>query len=291
MAVLPCRCYINTDVSGRELATHGTLSFPIACYFADAGFEPVPPHWHNEFELILVTQGEMNVQAQMTQYCLGAGMGIFVNANILHAASQCSMKTCFHSLVFSPSLIGGAEQSVFWTRYLSPLVGDLTLPYLVLSPDCAWQKRLLELAEAAWQEAAGEQPGYEFRLRADLSECIFLLSQNAAHRDSPDGRKRFAREQRLKTMLTFINTHYSEEITLSDIAASASVSTTECLRCFRDGVQLSPIQYMKRYRLIIASKYLKTTDWPVGEIGSRCGFQEMGYFAAQFKKQFGVTPT
>jgi AraC-like DNA-binding protein len=51
------------------------------------------------------------------------------------------------------------------------------------------------------------------------------------------------------------------------------------------------MQYTKKYRLIMAAGYLKTTAWPISEIGRKCGFQEMGYFAAQFRKTFAMTPT
>lgn len=44
------------------------------------------------------------------------------------------------------------------------------------------------------------------------------------------------------------------------IAASASVSAAECMRCFREGFGMLPVQYLKNYRLLMASTYLKTTD-------------------------------
>jgi AraC-like DNA-binding protein len=292
MAVLPCRCYVNTDLSGRELASHGSPDFPAACYYADAGFDPVPPHWHNEMEIIVVLQDRMNVHVQMENHVLQAGEGIFINANILHAASQCSDRTKFHSLVFSPLLIAGDKNSIFWKKYIAPVIGNSSFPYFVCSPDIPWQKQLIEKAGNAWNEGAEEAEGYELRMREDLSECLFLLSQHLDQGNIQISHiKNAVKEQRLKDMLTYINTHYSEAITLKDIAASVSISPTECLRCFREGLKQSPIQYTKKYRLIIAARYLKTTDWPISEIGRKCGFQEMGYFASQFKKSFGRTPT
>ncbi|MDD5851757.1 MAG: hypothetical protein PUE98_07350 [Galactobacillus timonensis] len=37
------------------------------------------------------------------------------------------------------------------------------------------------------------------------------------------------------------------------IAASASVSAAECMRCFREGIGMLPVQYLKNYRLLMAS--------------------------------------
>ena len=44
------------------------------------------------------------------------------------------------------------------------------------------------------------------------------------------------------------------------IAASTSVSAAECMRCFREGIGMPPVQYLKNYRLLMASTYLKATD-------------------------------
>lgn len=53
---------------------------------------------------------------------------------------------------------------------------------------------------------------------------------------------------------------------------SLQEGAAECMRCFREGIGMPPVQYLKNYRLLMASTYLKTTDWPVGEIGRRGAF-------------------
>ena len=103
--------------------------------------------------------------------------------------------------------------------------------------------------------------------------------------------KNFVKEQRLKKMMQYVQTRYSDSITLESIASAASVSSTECMRCFREGLKTSPMQYVRRYRLHKAAEYLRMTNWPVSEVGLRCGFQEMGYFAAQFRDMYGSSPT
>ena len=99
------------------------------------------------------------------------------------------------------------------------------------------------------------------------------------------------REERIKQMLTFIREHYAEDINTRKIAESAMVSESECLRCFRGMLGTTPIQYLKEYRLEKAEELLRTSKMKVSEIGDRCGFREMSYFARSFRQRYGVVPS
>ena len=50
-------CRTTVDDSARELMEHGTAAFPIACYHDDLQAEPVPWHWHEELEVLVVSEG------------------------------------------------------------------------------------------------------------------------------------------------------------------------------------------------------------------------------------------
>ena len=87
-----------------------------------------------------------------------------------------------------------------------------------------------------------------------------------------------------------IEARYSEEITLTQIAGSACISESECLRCFRSVIGCSPMQYVKQLRIQRAAELLKSTDWKICDIGMQCGFQEMSYFAKTFREVKRCTP-
>ena len=80
-------------------------------------------------------------------------------------------------------------------------------------------------------------------------------------------------QERLLTMLAFIQTHYDEKLTLEDIAAAASVSKRECLRSFRAGIHRTPMEYLTDYRIDMAKKLLRTTDLPITQIALQTGPQ------------------
>ena len=53
--------------------------------------------------------------------------------------------------------------------------------------------------------------------------------------------------------LNYIKEHYTEAITLGDLAQSARVSKSECLRCFKLSMQDTPYHYLLEYRLQAAA--------------------------------------
>ena len=116
-------CNTETDSAGRELTVHGTAAFPIACYHDDLEAAPVPWHWHEELELLIASEGGVLAAAAGEKYTLAEGDGLFINAGVLHADWPLAVGRCrLHSVVFHPRLVGGSPDSVFWQKYLQPLL-------------------------------------------------------------------------------------------------------------------------------------------------------------------------
>ncbi len=290
MAISKYEILVNDK--GEERLVHGDAFFPVACYHDDLLNEPVPWHWHDELEVALVTEGQAVVAAASTKTILKAGDGFFVNAAVLHSVWDFDTSACrLHSMVFKPRLVGGGADSVFWQKYLQPILTDRSQAALGLMNSVPWQNKALTLIELAWQALASEDAGFEFSVRSYLSEVIFLLSSQRPQQTRLPSSKILRDGERIKKMLQYIQENYAEPISNADIAASALISESECLRCFRSTIGTSPMQYVKQFRIQKASDFLLTSDLNVAEIAGRCGFLEMSYFAKTFKEERGLTPT
>lgn len=91
-------------------------------------------------------------------------------------------------------------------------------------------------------------------------------------------------------MLLYLEEHFAENITNSDIASAAYISNTECMRCFKNVLHTTPNKYLRQLRLQKAERLPMTTLLKVEKIGELCGFHEMSYFARQFSAEYGATP-
>ncbi len=285
-------CDCITDDRKREVKEHGSFAFPVACYSNDRHTIPVPWHWHDELEMIIIEKGSALVRFSSEKYEVTEGNGCFINAGVLHAVEKTSdaflQERC---LVFHPRLIGGSIDSVFWQKYVLPVISDRSLPGVFLDKAISWQQKMIGHIRTAWEVCADEKEAYEMTARNELSLCIGILKQQQSVREKVLPKKILRQNERMKMMLKFIQQHFDETIAIRQIAASASVSESECMRCFRQTIGIAPIAYLKNYRLQCAAELLKNTDFPVAAVGGQCGFQEMSYFSRAFRQIYGCTPS
>lgn len=284
-------CETRVDEQGKELLEHGSISFPVGYYYDDLQRWPVQWHWHEELELAVVTEGRTVVAVDSHRYEIEAGGGFFVNAGVLHGCRNLGDGTCrFHSLVFHPRLVCGSLDSVFWHKYVQPVVENASLKGICFDPANPWHREVLDRTEAAWQSCAKGGAGYEFLVREQLSGAVFQISEHTESGVGILSEKSQRDELRIKQMLQYIHSHFAEEISLGQIAGSAMISESECLRCFRSTIGTTPIRYLKVYRLQQAEKLLRTTQEKIVDIGVQCGFQDMSYFAKAFRSSWGCAP-
>jgi len=285
-------CNTTVDENGRELIDHGTTAFPIACYHDDFRASDVPWHWHEEWEAVFITEGTCLVAAGNQKEQLKAGEGFFIHSGVLHGCWDLESSGCrFHSIVFHPRLVGGSLDSIFHQQFVQPLLEHSQPEMILLDPNIFWQKQALEAIERAWQCYAQEASGFPFEVRNALSRLVYLLCSHLSPSVPTLSSKQLRDAQRIKTMLSFIHSNYSDELDTATIASNASIGESECLRCFRATIGTTPIQYLKRYRIQQAAKLLAETGEKISDVAVRCGFQDMSYFTKAFREQLGCTPT
>lgn len=282
---------IVVDKTGRELVKHGTSLFPIACYHNDLEKFKIDWHWHDELEMAVIDEGTAVVAAGKEKYTVKKGEGFFFNHGVLHGIWNADMSGCkFRSMVFHPRLIYGSIDSVFYQRYVAPLLENKGMESIHMCQEVDWQKDMIDAVNQVWDMCMNEEKGYEFRVRAIFSEMLLELwgiLPDTQHL----GNKIMRDEDRIKTMLQFIYDNYSGEISMKMIAESAMVSESECLRCFRRTIGTTPIQYVKQYRIQTAAELLASTQEKVADIAIRCGFQDISYFTKSFREYKGCVPT
>ncbi len=93
-----------------------------------------------------------------------------------------------------------------------------------------------------------------------------------------------------RKMVAYISSHFDDEISLNDIAGSASVSRATCCRIFKKIDQLSPIEFLTIYRLNVSADLLTRTDESISLIAGKCGFNSVSYYSKLFLEHYGCQP-
>ena len=94
----------------------------------------------------------------------------------------------------------------------------------------------------------------------------------------------------LKPAVDYLNSHFSESITIESVAAMVHLSTSQFQRRFGVLFQTSPIQYLLQLRIDSACEQLQRTDASLGSIALENGFYDQSAFCRQFQKRVGLTP-
>lgn len=295
MSVAICdSCEMERDNAGRELTAHGTTAFPATCFDTFAGRAWILPHWHEDLEMLVVTEGACIVELGAKRFSVKTGQGFFINAGVLHSMPRCSDAYArFRSIVFHPRLVAGGSESAFSLKYVEPVIRSPQLTHVWLNCKEPWHQGPNDLIRTAWEACAAEEPGYELEVRESLSRAIMAIAQRAPHEEPAGARigKMRREDSRIKKMMRYVHENYASELSVGDLARQAAVSESECLRCFRGTIGTTPMQYVKEYRLQKAAALLRETGLPLGEIGALCGYTDPGYFSKCFRAWSGQTPT
>lgn len=286
----------NEQISNQyyELKEHGTLEFPFAFYHTSKHSADVMWHWHDEFEFSLMTKGSVPCHIGSDRFLLKEGEGLFINTGILHAISPSkgSFSLSKKDMVFHGRLVYGTKESIFWKKYLSPLIAaQNTLPYLLFRPNIPWEKQILDLIRDIFSFHEEKPEGYEIFIRDALGKIMVILYRQKKFILKKSRTSSSTDVEHVKRVLTYIQQHFEESITLKDLSAYANICEREIQRAFQNVTGLPPIQYLIHYRISKACEMLAGQNQTVTEVCTACGFSSPSYFTKIFKKINGITPS
>jgi len=98
---------------------------------------------------------------------------------------------------------------------------------------------------------------------------------------------------RVTVAIHYIAEHYADPLTLDDIANIIHVSKSECCRCFKRVVSLSPIEFLIQYRVMEAIRKMQAKEAvakSISQLSASVGFNNASYFNKQFKRHTNCTP-
>ncbi len=88
----------------------------------------------------------------------------------------------------------------------------------------------------------------------------------------------------------YVDSHLSNKITLSDLAAVAGLSRMHFASQFRMATGLRPHEYLVRRRVERAQELLATSGMPLVEVALEVGFKTQAHFTTVFTRVVGKTP-
>ncbi len=283
---------VKTDEHLRELIDYKDISFPLETW--DDLYTSFPDytlncHWHDAFEFGTVVKGELDFYTEETCLRMKKGDCIFVNCNVLHMAKQVNPGEPAEMIGvgFPPSLF--PDGSIFH-KYFQPVMN------MQLQGFCTEASDLHGINIARFIEDICRIPddvyGYELQAlslssRLWLETLAYISEKNHSFliKETPPHHGAMVRQ-----MISYIQEHFAESITIRDLTEHAHVSRSECFRSFHRYTGKKPMEYINEYRLLQAAGLLRETNLSISEIGSFCGFCSSSYFGKLFREKYGISP-
>lgn len=95
----------------------------------------------------------------------------------------------------------------------------------------------------------------------------------------------------IRIIKRYIAEHYSEDISLTQVAQLVNLSPIYLSRLFKKEEGINFLDYLSQYRINVAKKLLQDMKYNMIEITDLSGFRNTKYFSKIFKKIVGITPS
>lgn len=284
---------LHTEKDQKEIKKHGNYEFPvhislekIQAYEQDS----FPWHWHPEIELTWIMCGQIEYLVNDRKYLLREGEGLFCNSNSLHSGHMVESRDCnYLSVTFHPRFIYGYENSLLQTKYVDFITANEGWHSLRLQKDVDWQQEIIRQIQDIYQNFQAPPVDYELQVHLLLTDiwqklylyyCSLPVSEQQPQKHLT----------RLKEILSFIQEHYSQELTLDEIAEHVNICKSECCRFFKKYMKMTIFDYILFLRIQNSLPLLKEGE-SVTKIASMTGFSTSAYYGQIFKRYMGCSPS
>ena len=244
--------------------------------------DPLP-----QWELWLLRAGRCHIESGNERAMAGVGDVVFLREG-------------------QPRLTTNADHApldIIGFGFSARLLGVVDAMELLQPPLCFPNRseRLAGLLENVARESSERALGYglattgyaQLALVEALRQIRVLDSQSA---QSSDLSRRVAQKFEMSQdrdiggALSLVAARFAEPLDVGQIADALHLSHAHFSRKFKAALGVSPVEYLRSYRLQQARGLLAQSDDSVAQIANRCGFEDAAYFSRAFKAEFGSSP-
>lgn len=253
-------------------------SLPLKIFIHRIG--DVGMHWHQSLELLYIVSGDVEITVGKDVFRLSADDILLINPNMPH--SLFSENATMIATQIKPERLTNIPEKLRYCTF-----------------DCVCSVQ----SEENREKFAGIKGCLASLLKLNIeggahvslmntSLCYKLMYELYANFAKQGGAKTDRHEMftRITQLLTYINEHYSENLSLEKLASLCYVTVPYLSKMFKSTMDITPGEYIKGIRLHHAAVMLSGSSDSIDDIAYECGFPNVHSFIAAFKEKYGTTP-
>ncbi len=257
-------------------------------HYRDAKFEGVAVHQHDFYEVYFFISGNVEYSVEGKSYLLKEGDLLLINPLELHQPRIGPDQNPY-------------ERIVLWINknYLSRLCTNNTSLSQCFDNANPQHTNLLRLSKAQQnyissklaeliEETRNNDYGSDLAAEAILTRFLVELNRLTLTTEKKPAPSK-PQSPFISDVLTYINRHYCEKISLSSIADEFFISKYYLSHSFNSVVGTSVNRYITLKRLINAKQMLSSGIKPT-TAAIHCGFNDYAGFYRAFTAEYGITP-
>lgn len=227
-----------------------------------------PQHLHRWYEIIIITDGKMDVSVDGTVYTLCKNDSLFIFPNQIHSLT--SVSSSHHKLILiKPELIA---------HFNAKMQNKIPSRPKKHIENAAWLQLWGSVGNTASIE---EMKGLLYYYCSFFTESDFRDADGSELPDSRDLMHRIFR---------FAADNFTESCLLSNLAAAIGYDYSYLSKLFSEKIGISYTEYVNMLRIDRACYLLKNTDRPIIDIAADCGYGSLRTFNRNFSRIVGMTP-
>ena len=229
-----------------------------------------PFHWHDFYEI---------------EYILD-GSGEYIINGIAHEikpqALFFSTPSDFHEITFhNPTTIIKVQ---FLPEMInSDLYSLLDTPVVLNDEDNAFRLYLAHI----YTHSKNFDNYSQLFINHIINALLILITTS---RNQTDGKKLYTVNEHFHKVLSYINNHFTEEISLHELSKKVNLSPDYLSTLFKKHSGQKISDYITTIRLNHAYKLIKNTNMTINEICYSCGYNSYPHFIRTFKAKYGNSP-
>ena len=273
----------------HENKLHGQPAFPFTVYRGRLPdyIRSYPLHWHEEMEVIYITEGRGLITIQAERYQVLPGDILLIPPQCVHSIEQLGSESMeYFNILFRLSMLSGDGA---FEKYTLPLYSSGAVPFR-LPEGHELNRKLLPHIRQLIENRRQVDSDYALMIHSHLYALLYHIVHNS-QASAPESIHLRTNYDRLKVVLEHLRLHYPESISIHQAAAMCGFSDSHFMKLFRELTGVSFAQYVKLLRLEAAADLLSSTHQRIGEIAESVGFHNLSYFTRAFETRYGMSPT
>lgn len=270
----------------NEKKQHGSSDFPIQYYYVtetNPQYE-MPLHWHREFEIIRVIHGSFTLYMDNVAYNLEGGDIALVEPGTMHRGEPC--KCIYECVVFDLSML---------RKRHSDVLGGYFLPIINRTVDIknyfkADSGEISEITDALFRVLKEEPEYYQLKVYSLIYRLFYFLYTGGFVTTATSNKRVGKQAKTLMELLDWIDSSYTEAITLKDLSKVSGMNEKYLCRFFKEFTSRTPIDYINNLRIESACHELISNGMTITEAALESGFNDLSYFSKTFKRYKGISP-